>query len=89
MPKHVDGDNVAREVWRVAQSWLANPGRARNVWLICGRGDSFHPAALLLASLLPPQNYFSPAGGHAWRVWKEGASAAFARIGAEDGKSVR
>ena len=82
VPAQVNGDNVGREEWRTAQSWLDNPGRARSVWLICGQADQFHPAAQMLAALLPAQNYFAPAGGHAWRVWKEGASAAFALIGA-------
>lgn len=81
VPGQLNGDNVGREEWRVAQSWLDNPGRARSVWLICGQGDQFHPAAQMLASLLPARNYFAPEGGHSWRVWKEGASAAFALIG--------
>lgn len=81
VPATINGDNVGREEWRIAQSWIDNPGRARNVWLICGQGDQFHPAARILASLLPAQNYFAPAGGHAWRVWIQGASAAFALIG--------
>ena len=82
VPAKVNGDNAAREEWRVAQSWLEDPRRARSVWLICGQADQFHPAAQLLASLLPPRNYFAPEGGHSWRVWKQGASAAFALIGA-------
>jgi len=80
LPAQLNGDNVAREEWRVAQSWLDNPGRAQRVWLICGQGDPFHPAAQMLAALLPARNYFAPAGGHSWRVWKEGASAAFGLI---------
>jgi len=79
-PDQVNGDNVAREEWRVAQSWLDNPGRAQRVWLICGQGDAFHPAAQLLGALLPAGNYIAPAGGHSWRVWKEGASAAFSQV---------
>jgi hypothetical protein len=82
VPAKVDGDNVAREEWRLAQSWLANAGRARDVWLICGDQDSFYPAALMIAPLLPAQNTLSRAGGHAWRVWTPAAAEVFKRLGA-------
>jgi enterochelin esterase-like enzyme len=81
VPAQVNGDNVGREEWRVAQSWLANPARARNVWLICGQQDQFHGAASMIAPLLPAQNYQAPQGGHAWRVWTPAAARAFAQIG--------
>ena len=82
VPAKVDGDNVAREEWRLAQSWIGNPGRARDVWLICGDQDSFYPAAQMIAPLLPAQNTMAPAGGHAWRVWTPAAAEVFKRLGA-------
>lgn len=82
LPAKVDGDNVAREEWRLVQSWLGNAARARDVWLICGDQDSFYPAALMIAPLLPAQNTLSRAGSHAWRVWTPAAAEVFSRIAA-------
>ena len=82
VPAQVNGDNVGREEWRVAQSWLADPARARKIWLICGQQDQFHGAAGMIAPLLPAENYQAPPGGHAWRVWTPAATRAFAQIAA-------
>ena len=44
--------------------------------------DATETSALATAASASAQNYFAPEGGHSWRVWKQGASAAFALIGA-------
>lgn len=80
-PAVLNANTGPRENWRVVRSWAVDPGRAQHVWLICGQADRFHPAAELIASQLPKQNFITLEGGHGWKVWSEGASEAFAAIG--------
>jgi len=80
VPAQLNRDNVPREEWRLVQSWLGNPERARNVWLVCGQSDQFYEASKLVAVVLPKQNYLTPPGGHAWKVWTAAAQDVFADI---------
>lgn len=80
-PEILNANTGPRENWRVVKSWSRDPARAKNVWLICGAADRFHPAAELIASQLPKQNFITVEGGHGWKEWSAGASDAFAAIG--------
>jgi enterochelin esterase-like enzyme len=82
VPAELNRDLVPREEWRVVKSWVNNPERARNVWLICGRKDQFYQAAGLVAALLPSDRYIVQDGGHKWTVWSAGADTVFKQIAA-------
>jgi hypothetical protein len=84
-PAQMNRDNVPREEWRVVQSWLTHPERARNVWLICGQSDRFYRAAEIIAAPLPSPNVVALPGGHGWKVWTKGAQQIFSQIGANRG----
>jgi hypothetical protein len=81
----VNRDTASGEQWRIVKSWLSHPERAREVWVICGQNDRFYPVAEIISSLVPSENYFTPPGGHAWKVWTQGAAEAFAAIGSNAG----
>lgn len=80
VPEKLSPGNASREQWRVAQSWLNNPEQAKRVWLICGDGDRFYPAAEMLAEAIPKANFIPIAGGHKWTVWSQGMEKAFASM---------
>ena len=78
-PPAMDRDNVAREQWRVVQSWLTNTDRAQQIWLICGQDDRLRNAADIVATALPADRVLRPEGGHRWTVWSPAAGEALAR----------
>jgi hypothetical protein len=78
-PPSLTRENVTREVWRVVRSWIENPQRARNVWLICGQDDRLRSAAELAATALPIEQALSPPGNHRWTVWAPAAAEALAK----------
>jgi pimeloyl-ACP methyl ester carboxylesterase len=75
-PVALSHENLMRGQWRVVKSWLANPTRAQNVWLICGEDDRLLPASELIATALPPQHTLTRPGGHKWIVWAPAAREA-------------
>jgi|HigsolmetaAR202D_1030399.scaffolds.fasta_scaffold06586_6 pimeloyl-ACP methyl ester carboxylesterase len=77
-PSALTRENVAREVWRVVRSWIDNPQRARNVWLVCGQEDRLRAAAELVATALPAEQTLLPPGNHRWTVWAPAAAEALA-----------
>jgi hypothetical protein len=81
-PDDISGFAIAREQWRMIQTWTREPARARNVWLVCGTQDSLLPASELLAEALPADHYFKNAGIHDWVAWTGPATSIFARIAA-------
>jgi pimeloyl-ACP methyl ester carboxylesterase len=83
VPAEVSGFEIAREQWRMIQTWSQEPSRARNVWLVCGTSDSLLPASELLAQVLPPDHYFKNDGIHDWVAWTGPASTIFTKIAAD------
>lgn len=88
-PSALSRDNVAREQWRVVKSWLSDPQRQRNVWLICGSQDSLRFAADIVASALPADHSLRPDGGHRWVVWSPAAGEAFTKANRTTSASLR
>jgi len=82
VPAEVKGFDIAREQWRMIQTWTREPARARNVWLVCGTHDSLLPASELLAQVLPRDHYFKNDGIHDWTAWTAAATTIFTRIAA-------
>jgi pimeloyl-ACP methyl ester carboxylesterase len=80
VPAEVTGFNIAREQWRLIQSWSRDPARNRNVWLVCGTQDSLLPASELIAEVLPSDHYLKNDGIHDWTAWVEPAATIFSRI---------
>ena len=79
-PAEVTGFNIAREQWRLVQSWSGESGRNRNVWLVCGTQDDLLPASELIAQVLPADHYFKKEGGiHDWTSWVEATTTIFTR----------
>jgi hypothetical protein len=81
-PDEISGFAIAREQWRMIQTWSTEPARARNVWLVCGTNDSLLPASELLAQVLPADHYFKNDGIHDWVAWTGPATSIFTRIAA-------
>jgi pimeloyl-ACP methyl ester carboxylesterase len=75
-PPMLTRDNVAREEWRVVQSWLTDKERASDVWLICGDEDRLLAASDIVATALPADHSLRPEGGHRWTVWSPAAARA-------------
>jgi S-formylglutathione hydrolase FrmB len=88
-PPALTRDNVSREQWRVVKSWLSDPQRQRNVWLICGSQDRLRSAADIVATALPADHSLRPAGGHRWVVWSPAAAEAFASANRATSASLR
>jgi pimeloyl-ACP methyl ester carboxylesterase len=80
LPAAVTGFNIAREQWRLVQSWSREPARNRNVWLVCGTQDSLLPASELIAQMLPADHFFKNQGIHDWTAWVEPTTTIFTRI---------
>jgi hypothetical protein len=76
-PAGLTRDNAAREQWRLVKDWAASPAAANRVWLVCGSEDRFIDAARMIAPSLPQGHFLERTGGHAWKVWKGGASDVF------------
>lgn len=80
VPARVDGDNFAREIWRVAAGWARDPVAAERAWIVCGVDDQHLEESRLLAAALPDGHYLEIDGGHTWATWLRGAEQVAARI---------
>jgi hypothetical protein len=80
-PKEVTGFNIAREQWRLIQSWSGESRRNRHVWLVCGTKDDLLPASELIAQQLPADHFLKSEGGiHDWTAWVAATTTIFTRI---------